>query len=307
MGWGAALGSAFSGILNFGASMSEQANNNMLAANQAALQREFAQSGIQWRVADAEKAGVHPLFALGAQTHSYTPQQIGGGGYNIPDLGSMGQNIERALRASQSQGDRDVDPTRMASMNEQADSLRLENMALQNDLLRTNIVRANAQLGPPMPTLSGGGGLAGQQPGLGIVENKPQEIITPNPARPDQSAGRTVPQSQWAYSPDRGGIIPFPAAKLPGTEDSDSLIGLDWYIRNRLNPMLDSRGMKPDMGVVREAFPGAIDVTWSRANMRWEPVFGDRGPRYIGASVGRRMGINDALRAMQFNKYRYGR
>lgn len=37
------------------------------------LQKQFAQQGIQWRAADARKAGIHPLAALGAQTSQYTP------------------------------------------------------------------------------------------------------------------------------------------------------------------------------------------------------------------------------------------
>lgn len=36
-------------------------------------QREFAQKGIRWRVSDAKKAGIHPLFALGANTASFSP------------------------------------------------------------------------------------------------------------------------------------------------------------------------------------------------------------------------------------------
>lgn len=30
------------------------------------LQKQFAQTGIQWKVADAKKAGIHPVYALGA-------------------------------------------------------------------------------------------------------------------------------------------------------------------------------------------------------------------------------------------------
>lgn len=41
-----------------------------------ALQREFAQNSIQWRVDDAKNAGIHPLYALGAQGASYTPQSL---------------------------------------------------------------------------------------------------------------------------------------------------------------------------------------------------------------------------------------
>lgn len=47
------------------------------------LQREFAQMGIRWRVEDAKAAGLHPLYALGAQPIPVTPTQVfgeGGGG-----------------------------------------------------------------------------------------------------------------------------------------------------------------------------------------------------------------------------------
>lgn len=42
-------------------------------------QYDFAQNSIQWRVADAEAAGIHPLFALGAQTQGFSPVGPAGG------------------------------------------------------------------------------------------------------------------------------------------------------------------------------------------------------------------------------------
>lgn len=48
-----------------------------------ALQREFAQHGIRWRVEDAKAAGVHPMYALGAGGAAFAPNPIvldGGGG-----------------------------------------------------------------------------------------------------------------------------------------------------------------------------------------------------------------------------------
>lgn len=38
-----------------------------------AYQREFAQHGIRWRVADAKAAGIHPLAALGSPGAQYQP------------------------------------------------------------------------------------------------------------------------------------------------------------------------------------------------------------------------------------------
>lgn len=69
-----------SNILN--AAMSQYTNADNLYQQQqifnknANLQREFAQNSIQWRVNDAKRAGIHPLYALGAQGSSYTPQSL---------------------------------------------------------------------------------------------------------------------------------------------------------------------------------------------------------------------------------------
>lgn len=43
------------------------------AKKQIKYQKQFAKNGIQWRVEDAKKAGIHPLAALGASTSNYSP------------------------------------------------------------------------------------------------------------------------------------------------------------------------------------------------------------------------------------------
>lgn len=55
-----------------------------------AMQREFAQNSISWRVADAKRAGIHPLAALGVTPFNYQPQYLGGTDSGIRE---MGQNI----------------------------------------------------------------------------------------------------------------------------------------------------------------------------------------------------------------------
>ena len=67
------------------------------AAQQAALQKEFAQNGIRWKVADAKAAGLHPLSALGAQTISYQPVSVG---QDFSAFGQMGQDVSRAMMAT---------------------------------------------------------------------------------------------------------------------------------------------------------------------------------------------------------------
>lgn len=136
----AAGGSLLGGILG-------QSAQNARAEKNDALQREFAQTGIQWKVEDARKAGVHPLAALGAQTASYTPQSIGD---SIgPAFAQAGQDISRAVDATRS------GPQRVEAIQKSMDDLTLTRMGLENELLASQIAKIN-QAGHPPPFPVGG-------------------------------------------------------------------------------------------------------------------------------------------------------
>lgn len=79
----------------------------------ADIQKEFAQNGIQWRVNDANKAGIHPLAAMGANVSS-GPTMAVGNPSPAPQLGKF-------------------------------DFLTVENQKLQNELLRAQIANINGQ------------------------------------------------------------------------------------------------------------------------------------------------------------------
>lgn len=159
-----------------------------------ANQREFAQSGIQWRVQDAIKAGLHPLAALGGSGASFSSPSVsvgsiaGAPGGSLPSSGSMGsavsamgQDIGRAMQASSSQ------ETRQSVMQTQLEGLALERGQLQNQLLKaqlaSTITRAmSGQVGPPVPT-----------DGPFTVEENP---------KPEQRPPLMFGGSRWRTSPD---------------------------------------------------------------------------------------------------------
>lgn len=122
------------------------------AIRQEELQREFAQNSLQWKAADALKAGIHPLYAMGASGYSYSPQSVGN--VATPDtsmgsaLASAGQDISRAMQATQSQTSRD------AAFLKTSQDLQLTRMGLENELLGTQIAKQRAQMGPAMPSLN---------------------------------------------------------------------------------------------------------------------------------------------------------
>lgn len=108
-----------------------------------ANQKEFAQSGIQWRVADAQKAGIHPALAMGANVPSYTP--VGLGTDLAESASNMGQDISRAIDATSTQSQRS------SAFLETQQRLTLENMGLQNELLRAEILGLTRPRVPAFP------------------------------------------------------------------------------------------------------------------------------------------------------------
>lgn len=120
------------------------------AAQNFATQREFAKNAISWKVADAKRAGIHPIFAMGSSPINFSPVGVGVSGANpmADSLRSMGQDISRAGMATQSRRGRG------AMMNSTMDKLGIERAGLQNELLRSQIKAVNmkvnqSQLPPP--------------------------------------------------------------------------------------------------------------------------------------------------------------
>lgn len=146
-----ALATAASGALSFfGASQANKANAAQAAANMQA-QREFAKHGIRWKVNDAREAGIHPLYALGAQTTSFSPVSVGATNEMAGPaaaLAGMSQDISRSINATRTQ------PERVAAIEQTYNQLTLQNMGLKNELLASQIAKLKAGINPPMPELS---------------------------------------------------------------------------------------------------------------------------------------------------------
>lgn len=109
-------------------------------------QKLFAQKGIQWRAADARKAGIHPLAALGAQTVSFSPSVLGAtqAGEGVAQAGNiMGQGLARAASAF---GDTD---DRNEQYIKQLQALQLENANLNNQKLSSELRLMNQPGTPP--------------------------------------------------------------------------------------------------------------------------------------------------------------
>lgn len=163
----------------------DQANQHSL--RQEALQREFAQNGIQWKVQDALKAGIHPIYALGSGGASYAPvSQNFTADTSLPNaLASAGQDISRGIHATRTQSQR------TDAIGKQAAALQLEGLSLDNDAKRLEIASKtgrlrSGQVGPPM---AGDNYLIPGQTESGQVKPKPLEVAPGAPGRPHMEGG----------------------------------------------------------------------------------------------------------------------
>lgn len=126
-----------------------QAQMNYLA------QKEFAQNGIRWRVDDAKKSGIHPLFALGANTSGFTPISGYSGDSGISDFSaSMGQSFERAVQAKQTPAEREIQRLQQEKLFDLDVRQKEANIALTNAEI-SRVSRLIQQQVPAMPSASG--------------------------------------------------------------------------------------------------------------------------------------------------------
>lgn len=204
-----AIGGIAGGLLGASSAKSQQ------KANYEA-QKEFAQHGIRWKVTDAKAAGVHPLFALGGNTASYTPNAISAGDYGLASAGQdIGNAVNRALAPKQQKAN--------AAMESLRSALDLEGMRIQNRNARLQGDLIQQQIMDSKLSRMGATGQALQSAIPGHKVNQPQH--TPGYTL----AGMNIKSSPWFSDAqsleDRGGE-PLSWAMSPFVTGSDVLYTL---------------------------------------------------------------------------------
>jgi Fe-S cluster biosynthesis and repair protein YggX len=120
------LGTALSVVGSLGGSFMQKEAQDDANKNNALLQHQFAKNAIQWKTKDAQKAGIHPLYALGANTATASPSFVSDSfGADVGNtMSNMGQNIaNRELQKQQTM------------LNE----LQVENAIIQNKRARLQL------------------------------------------------------------------------------------------------------------------------------------------------------------------------
>lgn len=262
---GSFAGSALSGLMGFAGGSINATTSKSIAREQMRLQKEFAQNGIQWKVADAKAAGLHPLYAIGANTATYTPvsQDSSAMGNAVADAGAyLGKAVDGAIdRATQKAIEQEnLDFQRKMQFNQLA--LARENLRgkiLDNDYAEqqmVNSLRAQGSGNPAHPIAvstpmgeffvnnpdqkrytskvgsNGATALAG-------VNLKPNDVTMSSPGSPAQGAGAN-PDYDLVRTPD--GYKKIMSQAFADRTDDDVLAKIGWHLRHDAADFLSSWG-----------------------------------------------------------------
>lgn len=223
--------------------LSSQATKDANAANLQWAQT-MAKKAIQFRVADAQKAGVHPLFALGASVSAPSAMQVGDTSLGS-GLAAAGQNIERAFAANQTQAQR------LSGVGEKIQELQLQNMELQNGILASRLRLMNQPGNPPAMPSPGGNVMPGQGDTSQIITVKPGQTETSSPSASHQAA---VVVPDVAFSQTATGLAPVPSKSVKEQIEDIAIPETMWGIRNVALPMLGRNQTPPQ----RDPGPGNV-------------------------------------------------
>jgi len=233
------------------------------AQENVANQERFAKEGIRWRVADAKAAGIHPLYALGANTNSFTPVSVG----HTPDTSmgdfvkGMGQDLTRAVSSTRTEAEKE-----MAALQISSAKLDVEGKSLDNQIRASQLQKLS--LGTPSfpSTNSSDANFIPGQGNSGLVKIKPSERTASQPGRLAQEAGW---RPDVSFSRTDTGLVPMVPESLSESLEDDIIGKLMWRVRNQLVPNITGGGKPAKSQLPR----GASDWYWSHGGQEWRPSY----------------------------------
>lgn len=201
--------------------------NKKRVDEQTAFQREAMMNGISWRVADAKKAGIHPIFALGANIPTPTPMVLGDQlGASLADAS---QNIGTAIARQDSAHDRAMKAMEaelmfqnMRKIKGEADGVQIANEAALKAL---NETAHKSGLGQ-QPETPENGQVPAVPGGSGMIDLKAMDQISAKEKASGVVAGRHPAFQLYDFN-GRPFVGPYGAGEsLPEVKESMSI--WDW-------------------------------------------------------------------------------
>lgn len=295
--WGSAISSAAGlagGFIN-------ATTSKTIAREQMRLQKEFAQNGIQWRVEDAKKAGLHPLYAIGASGASYTPvsQDSSAMGNAVADAGAyLGKAVDQALSKADQAALQQENLEYARLMREGNLELMRQNIRgkkLDNDFNEqqmVNSLRAQGSANPARPLVvstpmgefnvnnpdkkrytakvAGNGATV-----LSGVSLEPAKVVMSSPGNPAQTAGAN---SDYSLVRTENGYTKVPSEQFANSTDDDIVNKVAWNLRNSIGDRIGN--LPRDLDVRYYPLPKNVPLgfdTWRFHRIRGEWLPYDRG------------------------------
>lgn len=228
--------------VDLGRSDREDRANAQFDANQA-MQREFAQMGVRWRVEDAKAAGLHPLAALGVQPAQSQPMQVMSEG---PARGSTLGETAQALALIRGAGAAAEKDTAMAAYYRALEKRILDAAKGQAPFptmgspgqLPGNLGVASAEGTGAFTTqewetvaLADGSRAHMANPLEGRVEHKPSVVSSAHPGDPSREAGEGPGWKVYRIGPGMNMWVPGSNSMSEALESmSESKVVLGWVI-----------------------------------------------------------------------------
>lgn len=242
------LGSLLSTAANFASGLF---NSN----KQAKLQKEFAQNAISWKAADAERAGISKVFAMGAPTHSYQPVSTG------TDFSALGNAIDNTIKGQG--GPHSTTSGKLSGISSELAAAQLDGIKIDNDIKRAELAsKIN------IATQPGAGGILDNSVTAGPEGVKSKKEISPGSPDASHKSFGLAPEVDMYQGPG-GGFIPQVPQQLQEAFENDWWSLYQWRLRNKLLPFY-SRNYS--------AYPNDAD-------MMYDPLMGQY-TRYRPGAIG---------------------
>lgn len=222
---GGLLGGLIGATSSSGIAHDNRTAEEKMAEKNIAMQKEFAQHGIRWKMEDAAAAGIHPLAALGANTTSFSPVSVGS--QTSDPWGDFARNtgndISRALSVTQTEDEKAVNKLKLAGMKADLDGKLLDNQVRLSQVQKL-------QTGPSFP---GSDYLVSGQPSSGLIQTKPMERTASAPGALHQEPGAIT---DVGYAKTKYGLVPIPSKDVKERIEDNFIQEVLHAFRNNLLP-----------------------------------------------------------------------
>lgn len=222
----------------------------------AAMQKEFAQHGVRWKVEDATKAGIHPLYALGSQTIPFSPVSYDGSSI-ANGFANAGSDIARGMEA------KTTAPERFQSLQERLLTTQIEGQEIENAYRASQLARLKDPTQMP-PALPYGGSSGGQSD----VERLASQYTSARSGAPYLEAAPPTPaMKEFQYK--TGGVWELPSEQAKNAIEDVLPYEIEHYVLNRLFPGVQKYFIDEPQRIARDyVVPWLRNAPKRKASMR---------------------------------------